>query len=179
MAAVSDDGDFGTYRDDLGPDGFLIDAEADDYVSPRPPTKAPGMWGVIPLPVKILLGVLILVACGGIYAVSQSNSESSGGLDGGIIEQLIPAKNSKILQQDQVGIDLQTGYSADLAVNGVAIPEDQITRVSGLDEVLFQPGSGKVFEQWPAGQNCVVAPYWANDVGPTQSKTVSWCFTAF
>ena len=99
--------------------------------------------------------------------VSQSSSESSGGLDGGVIEQLIPAKNSKILQQDQVGIDLQTGYSADLAVNGVAIPEDQLTRVSGLDEVLFQPGPGKVFEQWPAGQNCVVATYWANDVGPT------------
>lgn len=179
MAAVSDDGDFGTYRDDVGPDGFLIDSEAEDDGSPRPPTRAPGMWNEIPLPVKVLLGVLLLIAIGGIYFVSQSSSESSGGLDGGVIEQLIPAKSSKILQQDQIGIDLQTGYSADLAVNGVAIPEDQITRVSGLDEVLFKPGENKVFEQWPAGQNCVVATYWANDVGPTQSKTISWCFTAF
>jgi len=179
MAVVSDDGDFSTYRgDDVGPDGFLLD-DAEVDTSPRPPTRAPGMWGQIPLPVKILLGVLLIVAVGGIYTVSQLSSESSGGLAGGVIEQLIPAKSSKILQQDQIGIDLQTGYSANLAVNGVPIPEDQVTRVSGLDEVLFQPGAGKVFEQWPAGQNCVVATFWANDVGPAQSRTQSWCFTAF
>jgi hypothetical protein len=179
MAAVSDDDDFGTAGDDLGPDGYRIDTDADEDGSPRPPTRAPGMWAVIPLPVKILLGVLILIACGGIYAVSQSSSESSGGLAGGVIEQLIPAKNAKILQQDQVGIDLQTGYSARLAVNGVDIPDDQVTVVSGLDEFLFQPGPGKAFEQWPAGQNCVVATFWANDVGPGQSRTQPWCFTAF
>ena len=176
---MSDSGDFGSYySDELGPDGFPL-AESDDDGSPRPPTRAPGMWGVIPLPVKILLGVLVVVICGGIYVVSQSSSESSGGLAGGVIEQLIPSKNAKILQQDQIGIDLQTGYSADLAVNGTAIPEDQLTRVSGLDEVLFQPGQGRVFEEWPAGQNCVVATFWANDVGPSQSQTQSWCFTAF
>jgi hypothetical protein len=176
MAAVSDDGDFGTYRDDVRPDGFLID-DPNGEGSPRPPPRCP--CRASPAAGQDPDQRAISWSCAAASAGVPGSSESSGGLDGSVIEQLIPAKNSKILQQDQVGIDLQTGYSADLAVNGVAIPEDQITRVSGLDEVLFQPGSGKVFEQWPAGQNCVVATYWANDVGPTQSKTVSWCFTAF
>jgi len=176
MAGVSDDTGFDDYGDEARTD-HLVDP--DDEGSPRPPTKAPGMWREIPFPVKVLLIGLLVVAIGGIAVVTQLSSESSGGLAGGAIEQLIPSKNAKILQQDQVGIDLQTGYSADLAVNGVPIPEDQVTRQSGLDTVLFQPGPDKVFEAWPAGQNCVVATFWANDVGPQESKTQSWCFTAF
>jgi hypothetical protein len=176
MAGVSDDAGFDDSLDDRFAD-HLVDPDEDG--SPRPPTKVPGVWRQIPLGVKVLLILLVLVACGGIAVVTQLSFESSGGLAGGAIEQLIPAKSSKILQQDEIGIDLQTGFSADLAVNGVPIPEDQVTRQSGLDTVLFQPGPDKVFEQWPAGQNCVVATFWANDVGPQQSKTQSWCFTAF
>jgi hypothetical protein len=179
MAAVSDDGYLGGTGDEPGPDGHLVDASWEEDGSPRPPTRAPGMWKVIPLGVKIVLGVLLLVALGGIALLTQLSSESSGGLAGGVIEQLIPSRDAKILQQDQIGIDLQTGYSADLAVNGVPIPEDQLTRVSGLDEVLFQPGPGRVFEEWPAGQSCVVATFWPNDVGRAEAKTENWCFTAF
>jgi hypothetical protein len=176
MAGVSDGSGF-----DDGTEGWRADhlVDPDDDGSPRPPTRVPGVWKQIPTGIKVLLVALVLVAAGGIVALTQLSSDSSSGLAGGVIEQLIPARNAKIVQQDAVGIDLQTGYSADLAVNGVPVPEDQLIRQSGLDTVLFRPGPGQIVEEWPAGQNCVVATFWATDVGRQDAKSESWCFTAF
>src|SRR6201999_183785 len=122
-----------------------------------------------PLAVKGLLVVLLLVAVGGVYAVTRQESGSSANIDGGVIRELTPANNSKILQQEMIGIQLQPGYDASLAVNGIAIPDDQLHKVPATNEVDFTPGPNQVFTAWPAGQNCINATYWAVVTGPSQS----------
>jgi len=152
--------------------------EPADEGSVRPPTRVPGVWGQIPVPVRIGLAVLLLVAAGGVYAVTRLTSQSSANLDNGTIQQLIPAEASQVPQQAQVGIDLADGYTASLSVNGVEIPEDQIDRVIAFNQVLFQPGPGKVFQSWSADvPTCVTATYWKYETGPGQSTLRTWCFS--
>ena len=119
---------------------------------------------------------LVIAVCVAILA-TQSASPNSANLDDGVVEQLIPADGDKILQQEPVGIDLAAGYDGTLAVNGVPIPDDQLQRVPQLNLVQFQPGPGKEIEQFPPGQNCVVATFWRSETGPGQSTSRAWCFT--
>jgi len=99
-------------------------------------------------------------------------------INNGVVQQLIPTDGSKVLQQDKVGIKLADGYTGTLTANGIPVPDDQIDRVQALNQVLFQPGDGKVVTAWPPGQNCMVATYWKFETGPTQSSTHTWCFSA-
>ena len=119
--------------------------------------------------------VVIVVVCG--YVLAQLYSDDDTSPQDAAIEQLLPAPESKILQQEQVGIDLAAGYEGRLAVNGVPLPDDEVQAVPQLNQIFFQPGPGKAFEQWPAGRNCTVATFWRSETGPSQSAVRSWCFT--
>jgi hypothetical protein len=126
------------------------------------------LWAVgAVLAVVVAVAVTLLVRTGG----KESASEA-----GGAVDRLIPTANAKILQQEVVGIDLTAGYEAELAVNGVPLPLDQLTVERGLNTVTFQPGPGKDFEQWPAGQSCLTATFWPS-ASPTQTDLRTWCFT--
>ena len=74
-------------------------------------------------------------------------------------------------------IDLLSGWDASLVIDGRAIPDDQLSKVTSQGVVTFQPGPGKEFEFLQAGQNCVVATYWPLS-SPEQKFTTNWCFTA-
>ena len=156
-----------------------LDPESDPEFtgSPRPPTKVPGVWREMPIAVKVLIVVLVVAAGIGIYAASGLTSQSEAQFDDGVVVQIIPNDGDKLLQQDQIGIRLADGYTGSLAVNGVPIPDDQVDRVQALNQVLFQPGDGKIVDAWPAGTNCVVATYWKFSTGPGQSSTHTWCFS--
>jgi hypothetical protein len=152
---------------------------ADEDGSPRPPTKVPGVWTQMPMGVRILLIALLVIAVGGIAVLSRTSLQSSADLDNGTVVLLTPTDGSNILQQDAIGIDLKTGYSASLRVNGTAIPGSQVRVVSFADEVSyrFEPGQGKVFTAWPAGKSCVDATYWKTSDGPAKASVEHWCFT--
>jgi hypothetical protein len=162
--------------------GFSSDesgALADGEGSPRPPTRVPGVWGQMPLAVRVFMIVLLVAAAGGIAVLSRTSLQSNSDLDHGTVQLLIPSDGSNILQQDQIGIDLTPGYSARLAVNGTALPAHQVRVVSYANQVqyTFEPGPGQVFTRWPAGQSCVIATYWLTKEGPSHSSLQHWCFT--
>ncbi len=149
-----------------------------DAGSPPPPSAAPP-----PRPARrfqprhaayaVLISIVLIAG----YALVQLASDPSTNVAGGSIERLIPAPDSKILQQDQIGIDLEPGYEAELAVNGTPLPLDELLVVAPLSQVFFQPGPGKAIEFWPAGRNCIVATFWRTETGPAQSSSTSWCFS--
>jgi hypothetical protein len=117
----------------------------------------------------------LIVVC--VVVLAAQSSTNSTNLAGGTVERVIPADDAKMLQQAPVGIDLAPGYDGTLTVNGIPIPDDQLTRTPQLNLIEFQPGPDKEIEQFPAGENCVVATFWRSETGPTQSSGVSWCFT--
>jgi len=118
---------------------------------------------------------VVIVAC--VVVLAAQSTTNSTNLDDGVVERLIPADDAKILQQAPVGIDLAPGYEGTLAVNGVPIPDDQLSRTPQLNLIEFEPGPGKEIEQFPAGQNCVVATFWRSETGRTQTTSRAWCFT--
>ncbi len=152
---------------------------ADEDGSIRPPTKVPGVWSQMPMAVRILLVGLLVIAVGGIAILSRTSLQSSADLDNGTVVLLTPTDGSNILQQDAIGIDLKSGYSASLRVNGTAIPGSQVRVVSFSEQVSyrFEPGQGKVFTAWPAGKSCIDATYWKTSDGPSKASVEHWCFS--
>jgi hypothetical protein len=124
--------------------------------------------------VYALLIVVVVVCVVVLYKKAESGTT---GLNNAAIDRLIPDPDAKILQQDTVGIDLASGYTATLTLNGTPIPDDQLTIVPQLNQVTFTPGPDKDTQLVPAQQNCLVATYWQLSTGPSQSNTQTWCFS--
>jgi len=95
-----------------------------------------------------------------------------------VIEELVPAPGDEVLAQNPVSIDLISGYTARLQINGVDIPESQLRRVNALNQVTFQPDEGKAIEALQADVNCVTAFYWPLTLGEEASSPFTWCFNA-
>ena len=130
---------------------------------------------------RVLLGVAALMGAGAILlalwlADTDDNDVSVTG--NAAVDELIPPRNAEVLSQETVGIDLAPGYDARLAINGVAIPREQIRHLPNLNRFTFRPDQDKVIERLQAEQNCVQATYWRQEVGPDDADTISWCFTA-
>ena len=133
-----------------------------------------------PLTRRLIYAVLLVLAATGlVIAVNNGRTSPTATADRSeAIDALVPSEGADVLRQSTVGIDLATGYQAQLAVNGVTIPPDQITGDQGLNQYFFSPGPGQVLESLHGGQNCVIATYWPAAEGPEQGQTVRWCFSA-
>ena len=94
------------------------------------------------------------------------------------VDELIPPRSAEVLSQETVGIDLAPGYDAQLTINGVVIPSEQIRHQPNLNLFTFRPDRGKVIERLRAEQNCALVTYWRQEAGPAEADTISWCFTA-
>jgi hypothetical protein len=92
------------------------------------------------------------------------------------VEALIPAPDSEVLQQVQVGIDLDNRYTGVLVVNGIEVPSSQTQRRDGTNQLFFSPGDDQVLEEWAARRNCVRAVVWPIAEGREESRNVDWCF---
>lgn len=126
---------------------------------------------------KIALAIPLVIAAVAIVAAFYVGGGSdTPPADDRVVEALIPGNNDKVLQQAEVGIDLQSGWDGSLTVDGTPIPLDQLNKVLPLGRITFQPGPGKALEYLPAGQNCVVARFWPQAT-PEQNLSRSWCFT--
>jgi hypothetical protein len=58
------------------------------------------------------------------------------------VEGTYPSAGDLDLRQTRIGIDLKTGYTAELVVDQTPIPDDQVEKVVGLDQYFFTPGPG-------------------------------------
>lgn len=124
----------------------------------------------IPLMVAVGIGILLL-------AVFLRDVEELQAVDE-VIEGVFPQVNDEVLAQSTVSIDLIPGYTAELTINGVKIPEAELRRIDALSSIEFQPGEGKVIERLSPDLNCVNALYWPLDQGRSQARSYRWCFNA-
>jgi hypothetical protein len=136
----------------------------------------------MPKPVLLAIIALLLVIAGvAVFGLTRLGTEQA---DESILKSYSPSDNDKIPQQGQVSVELMTGWDGSLSIGQRQIPKDQLIRnnddrVASYQALTFQPGPGKVFEAFPAGQNCATVTYWQVATGPSQSFTKTWCFTAF
>lgn len=141
-----------------------------------------------------IVATLILAVVAGLavvaYSIASDGSDdpvaSSSGGTSEFVEQLVPPNDSQVLQQGTVGIDLVTGWTGQLSIEGVAIPSSDLDSgesetgdgvTSGLERLTFTPGPGKVMATLPLGPACAQAIVWERAAGRENSqRTVSWCF---
>lgn len=126
----------------------------------------------------IILGMLAAAASlFSIAVIIERDNPGSSALPVAI-QQVSPEPGSNVLSQSDVLVDLAVGYTADLEINGFEIPEEELIRVSGLNQVRYMPGANKTVEQLRPDQNCVRVRYWLISVGPNDAATYDWCFDA-
>lgn len=130
-----------------------------------------------PLVRKYLAPVLIVLGIG-VFAIAFLLPTGSNQAFPAAIEAVQPAPGDEVLSQSQIGVDLRAGYTAELQLNGVPLPENELRRVEGNNEVFYLPDAGKRFESLLPERNCATARYWLIADGPSGALTYTWCFTA-
>jgi hypothetical protein len=132
--------------------------------------------------IRRLVITLIVLACiaGLVVAVQHADTGEPDNPQLGssdVIEFLVPAEGSEVLQQANVAADLAAGWTGTLVLNGSEIPENQLIREPGQNIVEFRPGPDKMIEQLPPGRNCAQVIVWpVNDSRDQARAPVQWCF---
>ena len=132
------------------------------------------------------LTIVVILACiaGLVVAVQHTRrgdtedavTVSGAAVPKSVVDLLAPTPESSVLSQAQLLIDLTTNYDASFVINGVTIPDDQLQKRPELNQVIFNPGPGKVVEKFPAGRNCVEADIFRVDGAQEDVPPARWCF---
>jgi hypothetical protein len=134
--------------------------------------------------VAIVAVALLVVVNLGIVLVNASDTTRTGSnVLPADIQAVSPAPNRLTGLVDTVTVDLADQYTGVLVIDGIEIPEDQLERVPGIQQVSFRPGPGKEISQFRAGDNTVTVKYWNGRLQdrPTNDKDLysySWTFRA-
>ena len=122
--------------------------------------------------ILLLLGLaLIAVVIGAVlFAPTGDNAGYPAAL-----ERVEPIDGSLMFGQPPVVVDLEGGYRAQLTIDDVVVPEDQIiwTEATGLH--VFEPGPGKVVEAWSPGFH-IVSAQWDRVRGLPDPGMFTWSF---
>ena len=93
------------------------------------------------------------------------------------VEKTWPGPGDLDLRQSRIGIDLATGFTAELQLDTIPIPDDQVEKVIGLDQYFYTPGPGTETGALSPGRHCATATI--RPVGASTTDTgrkFSWCF---
>ncbi len=144
------------------------------------------MW----LPRLLITSGLAFAAFFGYLGVTRADTAGTGPSLDPAVESVFPLVGALEPRQTPVGIDLIRNWElTGLNAGGVDIPMDQIIPVAGrpdsgsgatvtqLGRYFYEPGPGRAVEEFPVGRVCVVA-HIRDQLDPSRTSVVNWCFTA-
>jgi hypothetical protein len=122
--------------------------------------------------------ILLLLGLAFIGVVVGAVLFAPSGTDNGLpqpLERVEPIDGSLMFAQPRIIVDLAGGYRANLTIDDVVVPHDQViwTEATGLH--VFEPGPGKVVEAWAPGFHVVVAQ-WDRTRGLPDPGMHTWSF---
>lgn len=132
--------------------------------------------------VRRLVVTGLLVLAGGLlwYSSTIKGEPAPPSLTDSAVELLVPARDTPTaIRQAEIGIDLATGWDADLVINGIDIPQDEERNNAPLNQVFYKPGQGKTIEELSPGAVQVTAIIWRPIDGESRdegSRSVTWSF---
>jgi len=136
--------------------------------------KHPGRVAVVAISLLVVFNL-------GIFLFNESDTSPQGEKALPVdIEAVSPEPDQITGLIDTVTVDLADQYSGVLVIDGIEIPEDQLTRVVGIQTVSFRPGPDKVISKFRDGENQVAVKYWEGRLVDRPGKTYSfsWSFIA-
>lgn len=92
------------------------------------------------------------------------------------IKFISPAPGSFGVRQGTVFYELGDQYTGTLRLDSVAIPEDQLDVIGGLNRISFTPGSGKEIEALEPGAHTATAVFWPRGEGRAEARSYTWRF---
>ena len=141
----------------------------------------------MPKRVKLLLIGMTAVALGIFVSLAFVGGGSAGCTTPDAIVRVMPDCNESVLGQAPIEVEVANGYRAELTINGVQIPTDELqTNVGGNDIGVgitptvyrFVPGEGKTVEQLGPNLNCAIVSYYPVAQGIEEARDFQWCFRA-
>ena len=132
---------------------------------------------------RVVITALLLFAVGLLFWAAQFTGDPdppAAGVIDSAVEQVVPGNGDAALRQGQIGIDLEPGWTAVLAVDGREIPEDQLRRNDPESQLFFTPGDGRVIESLAPGPHTATALVWRPVASETRddAEPFSWSFRA-
>jgi hypothetical protein len=92
------------------------------------------------------------------------------------VEGTYPNEGDLDLRQARIGIDVKSGYTAELQVDQTPIPDDQVEKVVGLDQYFYTPGPGTETGALAPGRHCATATIRQIGDPNDPGRKFSWCF---
>jgi hypothetical protein len=91
------------------------------------------------------------------------------------LEGIFPASGDAVVRQTAIEIDLPVGYTIELWVDGNPIPPIEIGLVESTGRFVWQPGPGRIMEQWPGGDHSARVT-WDRSTGRPDPGEYEWRF---
>jgi hypothetical protein len=138
------------------------------------------IWEVLTPRRLVTTAVLLLAGVIAVYGMQHVRDQRAANCiadanSASIIRQLYPCPGDDGLRQGGIGVSLAQGYKADLTVDGIAIPQDQVI-VTGSD-YLYLPGPGKETGALQPGPHRATIVYYRALDDPAKGTTYAWAFT--
>jgi hypothetical protein len=92
------------------------------------------------------------------------------------VQRIVPQPDQLVVRQARVGIVLDQGYEAELAVDDTPIPKDQLIVNDALGEYFYQPIEGLEIEEFAEGRHCVTATIINRVQRGDDPPPARWCF---
>jgi hypothetical protein len=147
-----------------GPEGAALTA--------APARRFRHPWRFVIIAVGLLVAVNLLIYVG----ISADTSNKTRVLPSEIAN-VLPEPGSQVRVQDTVSVDLRDDLTGVLVVDGIELPENEISRIPSLGEISFRPGKGKVYERLEPGVHNVSVIYWPQTKARADgTSTFTWSF---
>lgn len=127
---------------------------------------------------RVVISIVLAIALVGLgYGFSSGRDESKPPVfTDSAVEGTFPKEGDLELRQFRIGIDLASGYTAELKLDNVPIPKDQVEVVVGLDQYFYQPGPGTATGALAPGRHCATAIITKLTDPNDQGHPFVWCF---
>jgi hypothetical protein len=125
---------------------------------------------------RLLISVVLAAATGLLFVgLSGISTKSAASLPRGI-DAIVPNASTLDLRQARIGVDLSDRYDGALQLDRIELPDTEVERVVGLNQIFYTPGRGKVTGALSPGRHCATAIYWLASQSRAEAASYSWCF---
>ncbi len=94
------------------------------------------------------------------------------------LEDLSPRPGDSVQRLHPIEVKMRPGYDLVLSIDGIRIPEAELVTVEATGVHAWQPGPGRLFEQWTRGEHTVRIT-WNTSAGLSDAGDYTWTFFSF
>jgi hypothetical protein len=128
-------------------------------------------------PRRLVISLILALSLTGMgWALNQTRTTPRFVYKDSAIHLIVPSEGDLDLRQARIGVEIDAAWTGVLQIDGVEIPEDQVQRVVGLNQIYYTPGPGKETGALAPGRHCATAFVWRINQTRDQGHPFSWCF---